>query len=631
MKDKDLAKSIVTLVGGVDNVKSLVHCVTRLRFKLKDESIADTDAIKDLDGVMTVVKSGGQYQVVIGDKVDDIYNQVMPLLGNISTTESTDDDDKDTSFWNKAVALLSSLFMPVLGVLAASGVLKGLLALCTATGWLTAKSGTYMILYAASDAIFYFLPIILGFAAGNTFKTNPYLTAVIGGALVYPSMVSAYTAKTSLTFLGAPVILMNYVQTLIPIIAAAWLLSLVSKLLKAKLPKSLQMIFVPLLSLVIVVPATFLVVGPITSMLSTWLADAVLWVYGIAPVVAGFVLAGIWQLAVLLGLHWAFIPIFLNNIATKGYDPIDAMLFCTVFGQVGAALALTIKAKDPKFKELAASATLSGILGITEPIIYGVTITHKKSFVMASIGSAFGGAIAGFSSAKMYGGFAPGGIFGIPMFMGKNGFDSSFIGFLLSLIVAFGVAFVLSMVFGEVVKPKPVTAKKLNVAVKASEVGSPLVGQTMPLSAVKDEVFSTGMMGKGLAILPTTGEVHAPFDGQVVSVFPTKHAIGLKSTTGIELLIHLGLDTVNLKGEHFDTQVKVNDIVKAGDLLETFDIKAIEADGYDMTVPIIVTNTKEFNSIKTVSLGNNVNFGDEILSTTVTETGNEKSESLQQA
>ncbi|MFC6200678.1 beta-glucoside-specific PTS transporter subunit IIABC [Lactiplantibacillus nangangensis] len=631
MKDKDLAKSIVSLVGGVDNVKSLVHCVTRLRFKLKDESIADTDAIKDLDGVMTVVKSGGQYQVVIGDKVDDIYNQVMPLLCNISTTESTDDDDKDTSFWNKAVALLSSLFMPVLGVLAASGVLKGLLALCTATGWLTAKSGTYMILYAASDAIFYFLPIILGFAAGNTFKTNPYLTAVIGGALVYPSMVSAYTAKTSLTFLGAPVILMNYVQTLIPIIAAAWLLSLVSKLLKAKLPKSLQMIFVPLLSLVIVVPATFLVVGPITSMLSTWLADAVLWVYGIAPVVAGFVLAGIWQLAVLLGLHWAFIPIFLNNIATKGYDPIDAMLFCTVFGQVGAALALTIKAKDPKFKELAASATLSGILGITEPIIYGVTITHKKSFVMASIGSAFGGAIAGFSSAKMYGGFAPGGIFGIPMFMGKNGFDSSFIGFLISLVVAFGVAFALSMVFGEVVKPKPVIAKKLNVAVKASEVGSPLVGQTMPLSAVKDEVFSTGMMGKGLAILPTTGEVHAPFDGQVVSVFPTKHAIGLKSNTGIELLIHLGLDTVNLKGEHFDTQVKVNDIVKAGDLLETFDIKAIEADGYDMTVPIIVTNTKEFNSIKTVSLGNNVNFGDEILSTTVSETGNEKSESLQQA
>ncbi|MGA3415903.1 beta-glucoside-specific PTS transporter subunit IIABC [Lactiplantibacillus plantarum] len=631
MSDKELATSIVKLVGGSDNVNSLVHCVTRLRFKLKDEGIADTDAIKDLDGVMTVVKSGGQYQVVIGDKVDDIYNAVMPLLGNVTSSTTDDSSDDGGSIWNKAVALLSSLFMPVLGVLAASGVLKGLLALCTAAGWLTDKSGTYMILYAASDAIFYFLPIILGFSAGNTFKTNPYLTAVIGGALVYPTLVAAYNAKTSLTFLGVPVILMSYVQTLIPIIAAAWLLSFVSKFLKEKLPKSLQMIFVPLLSLVIVVPVSFLVVGPVTSMLSTWLADAVLWVYGIAPVVAGFILAGIWQLAVLLGLHWAFIPIFLNNIATKGYDPIDAMLFCTVFGQVGAALALTIKAKDPKFKELAASATLSGILGITEPIIYGVTIPHKKSFIMASIGSAFGGAIAGFSSAKMYGGFAPGGIFGIPMFMGKNGVDSSFIGFLLSLIVAFGVAFVLSMLFAEVVKPKPVAAKETKVTLTNGKVVSPLVGQTMPLSAVKDDVFSTGMMGKGLAILPTTGEVKAPFDGQVVSVFPTKHAIGLKSDTGIELLIHLGLDTVNLKGEHFTTKIAVNDHVKAGDLLETFDIKAITDAGYDMTVPIIVTNTKDFDSIKTSSLGNQVTFGDEILSTTVTNTGKEKSDSLQKA
>lgn len=632
MSDKELAATIVELVGGKENVNSLVHCVTRLRFKLKDESAANTDALKDLSGVMTVVKSGGQYQVVIGDKVDDIYNEVIPLLGGtLDNSESTEESDNGGSIWNKAVALLSSLFMPVLGVLAASGVLKGLLALCTSAGWLTDKSGTYMILYAASDAIFYFLPIILGFSAGNTFKTNPYLTAVIGGALVYPTLVSAYNAKTSLTFLGVPVILMSYVQTLIPIIAAAWLLSFVSKYLKQYLPKSLQMIFVPLLSLVIVVPASFLIVGPITSMLSTWLANAVLWVYGIAPVIAGFILAGIWQLAVLLGLHWAFIPIFLNNIATKGYDPIDAMLFCTVFGQVGAALAMTIKAKDHKFKELAASATLSGILGISEPIIYGVTIPHKKSFIMASIGSAFGGAIAGFSSSKMYGGFAPGGIFGIPMFIGKNGVDSSFIGFLLSLVVAFGVAFVLSMLFAEVVKPKPVAQKQLSVTLNNGKVGSPLIGHTIPLSAVKDDVFSTGMMGKGLAILPEKGEVRAPFDGQVVSVFPTKHAIGLKSNTGIELLIHIGLDTVNLKGEHFDANVQINDLVKAGDILEKFDIQSIQDAGYDTTVPIIITNTNDFSVVKTNSLGVQVGFGDEILSTTVANKSSEKDESFQQA
>lgn len=617
MKDDQLANNILKLVGGKDNVNSLIHCVTRLRFKLKNESLAQTDDIKDLEGVMTVVKSGGQYQVVIGDKVTEIYNLITPQL-NASAIESDDDSKSDakekTSIWNAAVQLLSGLFMPILGPLAAAGVLKGLLALCTTVGWLTTKSGTYMILYAASDAIFYFLPIILGFSAGKVFKTNSYMGAMIGAALVYPNLVSAYTAGSHLTFFGIPVVLMNYTQTLIPIIAAVYVLSVLEKFLNRIIPRQVKGILVPLFCLIIVVPLTFLIVGPITSTLSTWLANAVLALYHLFPAGAGFVLAGIWQLAVLLGLHWAFIPIFLNNIATKGYDPINAMLFCTVFAQAGAALAMAIKAKDTKFKELATTAFISGFMGITEPIIYGVTIPHKKSFAMASIASAFGGGIAGAAESKMFGGFAPGGIFGIPMFIGKSGIDVGFIGFLISLIVGFIGALVLTLIFVPGVEAQAQEDTKDVVLISNDfEITAPLSGQAELLSNVKDDVFSKGLMGPGIAIIPDKGEVVAPFDGTVVSVFPTKHALGLRSDSGIEVLIHIGLDTVNLKGQYFETTLKSQQHFSRGEKLETFDLKAIKNAGYDVTVPIIVTNKDEFKKTRIINDTGEIRAGDLII------------------
>lgn len=621
MSNDDLGKEILNLVGGKDNVNNLIHCVTRLRFKLKDVRKADTNTIKSLDGVMTVVQSGGQYQVVIGDNVADIYDQITPLLNQDSVSDDVEREEatqEKESIGNRLVQTLSALFTPILGVLAAAGILKGILVLLSITHVLSEKSGTYMILYATADAMFYFLPILLGFSAAKVFKTNQYLGAVVGAALVYPTMVAAYNAKTALTFLKIPVVLMSYPQTLIPIVAAVYVLSKLYRWLDKVIPKQLKGIFAPLLSLVVVVPLTYLVVGPITSTLSQGLADAVLWLYNIFPAAAGFVLAGIWQGAVLLGLHWAFIPIFLNNIATKGFDPINAMLYCTVFGQVGAALAMAIKSKDTKFKEIAYSGTISGFLGITEPIIYGVTIPHKKSFVMASIGSAFGGAIAGFSSAKMFGGFASGGIFGIPMFIDSKGINGSFIGFCLSLIVAFTVALVLTLVLVPGVEAKTeakeTAARQTTRPVIANgDVTSPITGTLMSLSAVKDDVFAKGIMGSGFAIAPTDGKVYAPFDGKVVSVFPTKHAIGLVSRNGVELLIHIGLDTVELKGKYFDTKVVNDQSVHQGELLETFDIEAIKKAGYDTTIPVIVTNTNEFKDIAVIRADGPVQAGDSVL------------------
>lgn len=340
--------------------------------------------------------------------------------------------------------------------------------------------------------------------------------------------------------------------------------------------------------------------------------------------------AGIWQAVVLLGLHWAFIPIFLNNIATKGFDPINAMLYCTVFGQTGAALAMVLKSKDTKFREVGWPAVISGFLGITEPIIYGVTLPHKKSFIFGSIGSAFGGAIAAFSSAKMFGGFASGGIFGIPMFIDqKAGINSSFIGFCLSLIVAFIIAFVITIIWGDKVistTPDKETKQVKKAEFKDQAIAAPIEGTVVDLKNVKDPVFSTGTIGQGIAVKPTDNEVHAPFNGTVISVFPTKHAIGLKSENGVELLIHLGIDTVNLKGKFFDSKVKNGQKVKKSDLLETFDVKEIQNAGYDTIVPIIVTNSNNFDDvIPEKKSGDNVKFGDQLLMATVDQIAQESS------
>ncbi|MCF1784108.1 beta-glucoside-specific PTS transporter subunit IIABC [Lactobacillus mulieris] len=611
---KTWAKEIIQLIGGKENVNSLVHCVTRLRFKLKDEKKANDEAIKNLNGVITVVHSGGQYQVVIGDAVTDVYDEIMPRLG-LKATNNDEDTSEKGNILNRLVSLISSLFMPTLGVMSGAGILKGLLVLLTITKLVSQNSGTYMILNAAGDALFYFLPVFIGFSAAKTFKMNSYLGGVVGAALVYPTLIAAYTAKKSIDFLGIHVGLMNYSQTLLPVLVAVYAMYWLQKGLKRILPKSLANIFVPAISLMVIVPLTFLLVGPITQGASVALSDVIIAIYQKVPVVAGFILAGIWQGAIIFGLHWAFIPIFINNMITKGSDPINAMLYCTLFGQVGAALAMALKAKDTKFKEIAFPAVVSGFLGITEPIIYGVTLPHKKAFGMASIGSAFGGAIAAFGSAHMYT-MPGGGIFGLPCFINpKAGIDFSFICFVLSLIVSFTIALVLTFIFGD--RVVPATKNKVRTTkFMDTTIASPFTGKVMPLKELNDGVFSTGAVGKGIAVIPENGEVKAPFDGTVVSVFPTKHAIALKSKSGVELLIHIGLDTVELKGKGFKQLVHDGDSVRKGDLLETVDLDLVKKAGYNLASPVIVTNPANFDKVLSQTLGH-VQAGDQLLLATV--------------
>lgn len=448
MSYERLAKQIIQEVGGKENINSVIHCVTRLRFKLKNESLANKETIKNLDGVMTVVISGGQFQVVIGEHVSKVFAEVTKLIGKTTEDVDTEETTEKGSIFSRFVSLISGIFMPVMGVMAAAGILKGFLVALTVLGWMSEDMGVYKILFVASDGFFYFMPILLGFSAGKTFKTNSYITATVGAALVYPTMVEMYNAGEALSFLQIPVVLMNYTQSVVPIILAAFFVAKLEKVLLKIIPKSLQLIFVSLIILVIVVPLSFIVIGPISVYASQLLADGAMALYSLSPVITGLFLAGVWQIAVMFGLHWAFIPIMINNITTIGFDPINGLLYCTVFAQTGAALAVALKTKQTKLKSLSTTASISGFLGITEPAIYGVNLPLKRPFIMACIGGGLGGAVAGFFSAKMYGGFASGGVFGIPMFIDPEGLSAQFYGFALSLLISLATAFVLTLLFG---------------------------------------------------------------------------------------------------------------------------------------------------------------------------------------
>ena len=647
-----LAKTIIKDVGGKDNVISVVHCTTRLRFKLKDEKKANDDALKDTDGVVTVVKAGGQYQVVIGNEVADVYEAVLKEGGFSGGGQVADDDldDSNMNLMDKAIDLISGIFTPILGPMAAAGMIKGLTAMCASFGWLAKTSGTYEVLYAIGDGFFYFLPLILAITSAKKFKVDRFTAITIGAAMCYPAMVAMNSSKKVLfdlfngtflhsqvhaTFLGIPIISMNYTSTVIPIILAVWFASVVEKWCKKWIPTVVKTFLVPFVTLLIVVPLTFLIIGPLATWIGNALAAITSAVYNFSPVLAGILLGGFWQVFVIFGVHWGFVAVMMSNIAALDYDPILGLSLGASFAQIGVVLAILLQTKDQKLKGIALPAFLSGIFGVTEPAIYGVTLPRKKPFVLSCIAAGIGGGLIGFFGTKMYmmGGM---GVFVIPAAIGpKTGVDMSVYGLMIAMAVSFVLGFILQMVLGKksvdqaydekqaktvqevanqadtIAKAAPSLASTSDLNV-STELVSPLAGELLPLSEVKDEVFSSGAMGEGVAVEPSEGVLHAPADGKVVMTFPTGHAIGMKTSDGAEILMHIGMDTVNLQGHGFETLVAKGDEVKAGDELVKFDIDAIHAKGYVVTTPIVVTNSKDYEKITVVSQGN-VKVGQEIL------------------
>ncbi|OPW92212.1 beta-glucoside-specific PTS transporter subunit IIABC [Bacillus altitudinis] len=607
MENKELAGKIVKLIGGTENISQSWHCITRLRFNLNDESQVKVDELKTLDGVLGAQFQSGQFQVIIGAKVAEVYEEIDHLAGHSSNDSAP---VKNTSKMNPIEVVfdvISGIFTPILPAIVGSGLIKGIMALFVSLGWLTETSSTYQVLQIFSNAVFYFLPFLIAYSAAKKFKTRESLALALAGILLYPTIIEgAAKGADPLNLLGLSIPLNNYTSSVLPIILGVLLLSFVDKWITKAIPKSLSIVFTPVLSLMITAPLTLAFIAPIGNVSGQYLEIFFTSLFNFAGPIAGLLMGGLMPLIVLTGMHYAFFPSTLASFEKVGYDiMLLPMNFIANMAQAGAVLGVIIRTKRVETRSLALSTLLPSFFGITEPAIYGVTLRLKKPFYASLIGGAVGGCFYGLFSVKTTA-FSIPGITSLPTYImkGTNNFQLALIGIALSFIVSLLITILLGF-------QESVTAANEQAAEKRNhtestenqqmskqtspyEVQAPMSGKVIPLSEVNDSVFSSEMMGKGVAILPDKGVVQAPFSGKVVTVTPTKHAIGLVSDDGIELLIHVGIDTVSLNGQFFDVLVKEGDKIKTGDHLLSFDIEGIQSNHLDVVTPIIVTNSTQY-------------------------------------
>lgn len=621
-KYETLAKEIVKNVGGKENVSSLVHCITRLRFKLKDESKAKDDVLKNMDGVVTVMKSGGQYQVVIGNHVPDVFAEVMPLLG-LAEEAGQEEDPEKGSLFNRAIDTISGIFQPILGIMAACGMIKGLNALFVALGLYSDACGGYLILNAIGDGLFNFLPLFLGYTAAKKFKLKPMLGLVIGAIMCYPTIQNSalsaggnalytlfggtmFASKVYTDFFGIPLIGMDYTGTVIPVIFVVYFASKCEKFFNKFIPDLVKFFFVPMLTLLVAIPAGLLVIGPLATFGSTIIAEAVMTVRNFSPMLAGAIVGLTWQILVIFGLHWGFIPVYINNIMTNGFDNVMMPFFACTFATSAVVLGVFFKTKNKQIKEMAIPNFISGIFGVTEPAIYGILLPLKKPFIISCIVGGIGGGFYGaFNFRKfMMGGM---GIFEFPAMIEPDGSMGNLIVAVVGVIISMVLGFAATMIFYKEKQPAVVQGTEdqdkdqlepevtgQEKIMKQLEIASPIKGRILKLESVKDAAFASGVLGKGAAVLPEEGKVYAPASGVVSALFPTLHALGIETDDGVQILIHIGLDTVQLNGEGFEAMIKQGDRIEKGQLLITFDKEFIESKGYCVETPVLVSNSDDF-------------------------------------
>lgn len=619
-KDYDaLAKFVLDHVGGTENVVSLRHCVTRLRFKLKDEGRADTEALKNHEWIIDVIQKGGQYQVVIGNDVEDAFDAVMKLgkFEDSASNSSDGNDGEGKGAFDRLVDTISSILTPTIPLLAGCGIIKGLLAFCAAMKWLDPASGFAQILSAAGDSLFYFFPIFLGYTSADKFGMNKLLGMAIGATLVHPTIVNLKAAEplfaifegtpiatnVTTTFLGIPVLMVSYTSSVMPIIAATFFGARVEKFFKKIVPDVVKMFVVPAATLSITVVLTLLLVGPGVTWISQLIAAGITAVQQFSPVLTGVLVGGLWQVLVVFGLHHAFAPIALNSLMVQGYENLTCYMAAVPFTTMAVVLAVYLRTKDKKLKSVALPAAISSFFGVSEPSIYGVTLPLKRPFAFTLVSSAVGGAILGFFGCMRYtqGGL---GFFNIPAFINPASpeLDMTFYGVFVALGVAMAMGFLLTFFFG-VPAATAQSADDANVdadadvQIKQEVFVAPVAGEVVALEDVDDEVFASGSVGKGVAVKPSEGTIVAPADGEVTMLFKTGHAVGITTASGAELLIHIGIDTVQLDGRGFEAQVKMGDSVKQGQPLVTFDRDVLASEGYDDTVIFLVSNSASFRDV----------------------------------
>lgn len=614
-----LSRIILQNVGGKSNIAAITHCVTRLRFRLRDESKANTDMLKSADGIVTVIQSGGQYQVVIGNHVPDVFASLVSvgrLEGLVTRTEGDDAPREKAKPFDALISIITGVFSPFLGVFCACGILKGVLALLSAVGALDAAGGTYHILYALGDAAFYFLPPILGFTAAKRFRLPEMEGLLIGLALLHPNLLAGAGVDVSGLF-RIPVILPpagDYSGSVIPVICAVAFAAWFEEKFRNRVPDTVKLFAVPLITLLVTFSLTVLVIGPVASAVSGALSFAFNRLYDLSPVVMGAAVGALWQVLVIFGLHWSLIPIALINMAAGG-DVILAGMFGATFAQTGAVLGIWLKTGDNKLRSLAPAAFISAVAGVTEPAIYGITLPKKGPFIRTCAIAGVAGGFLGLSGVKAYQ-LAGMGVFGYTAYI--DAANNSARGMVIAVIVSLlcvAAGFASELVFyrdGESAAAK--AAKGAPGASGGGEtIDAPLSGRVIPLDKLSDPVFAEGTLGPGVGILPSEGRLYAPADGVVAGLFHTHHAYSILTDSGTELLIHIGMNTVALNGRGFRPIRREGDRVKRGELLMEFDLDVITQAGCSVETPVLITNPDGTGGVEPLVSEGEVRHGDPLI------------------
>lgn len=595
-KDKQLAQRIVELIGGKENVNDAWHCQTRLRFKLVDESKAETEKIKELAGVINVLSKGGVYQIVIGPNVADVFEELEPLL---DLNQGSEQKEK-TNIGAKIIDFVSGVFQPIIPALSGAGMVKAVLALLVVFKAVNVESATYQLLNMLGDTIFYFLPVFLAFTEARKLKCNQIIAAAVATVLVNPTWLSFVTAGKPVNLFNViPFHLVNYAYSVIPIILIVFVQSYIEHFLNKLIPKAVELVFVPMLTLLIMGILALSVLGPIGDILGGYLSQFFTYLSVNASWAPALLVGGLLPVMVMFGLHNGIAPLGVMQMATKGYDSIFGP-GCVVSNMCSAtaALVVALRTRDQKTKELGFSSSITAYMGITEPALYGINLPKRYPLIAAMIGGAFGGLYAGLTHTHR---FATGssGLPAVLLYIGDNTLR-----YLINILIAMVIGVVITAVLTYLLSLKYETndKKKVQLATEPqvvyAEISSPVKGELLPLSQSDDEAFASQAMGKGFVVKPSEGKVYAPVDGKVVSLFSTKHAIGILGDNGAEILIHIGIDTVDLKGKYFTAHVKQGQKVTKGQLLIEFNRSKITASGYNDEVMVIITNTNSYQNVE---------------------------------
>lgn len=587
MNHKDVAQAIIQNVGGVENVNNAWHCMTRLRFNLKDETLVDYQALEKIPKVLGTKYQSDQLQIVIGTDVDDYFQPIAKELGLDGTKENQTQEKK--GLVSLFMDTVSGVFGPLVPAIAGAGMIKGLMAGLAALNIISNQTDSYLIIDMLASGVFTFLPFFVAASAARIFQTNQYLAVAIAAALQFPTMTNAVAAGDVSRFLlfgVIPVPVFNYAGTVIPIIFAVLALSYIHRWVDKLLPQVLRTVFTPTISLFVTGLLTLTVIGPISISLGNLLADGVAGLFAISPILAGIVVGAIRPIAIFTGLHHAMTPIALQNFANQGYDMLMPMMFMANMAITGATAAIYTKVKTKEEKSVVLSSAISGLLGITEPALFGILSKYKKAFLSATIGSAVASAFISFFGVRIYG-YILSSIFSLPAYIGEY-FVFAVLGIVIALVLSFVLTYLLV----------PVEADEESEFTNELDLHAVAQGEYIPLEDVPDEVFSTKMMGEGFAIEPLNGKVYAPVAGVVTAIFPSKHAIGIKTDSGVEVLVHMGIDTVSLNGQGFDVLVKVGDKVTSQTQIAKMDLSFIRAQGKETMIIVIVTNMERVAEIK---------------------------------